>query len=316
MERENNSYEREINLADYWKVVWKRKILIMLVSVFVSLGTVVYSLRIEDVYQSSAVITPANRKMDGNSGFSTFAQQLGGFSGISLPASASISELLNLLKSNVLRERAIKRNDLLPLFFPERWDQEKKEWKKANEGAGRSTSYFIGSAFAMIKPHNGKKVQAAAGQGPTTWDGLRKLNSILIISNDIKDNTITITARHEDPEVAARIVDCMLATLMEHMSSESKRIAGVNKNYLENQLGRTVDPIIRQKIYNLIAQQIETSMMAEMKESFAFTIIDPPISADRKIFPNRKKIVTIGFVSSLFSGVFLAFMLEFRSKSR
>jgi len=68
--------------------------------------------------------------------------------------------------------------------------------------------------------------------------------------------------------MASKIVEYYLATLTNYMSSETKRVANTNRKYLEEQLVNTSDPFIKQKIYNLIAQQIETAMMAEVKENF------------------------------------------------
>ncbi|HLA50198.1 MAG TPA: GNVR domain-containing protein, partial [Thermodesulfovibrionia bacterium] len=76
------------------------------------------------------------------------------------------------------------------------------------------------------------------------------------------------------------------------------------------------DPLIRTKIYSLIAQQIETSMMAEVKENFAFKIIDPPRAPDKRIKPNRSRRVMISFMVSLFAGIFIAFLREYIEKAK
>ena len=151
---------------------------------------------------------------------------------------------------------------------------------------------------------------------PTVWDGLRMFNGITKVNNNAKDNTITISIEFYDPEMAAKMVEYFLATLTDHMSSETKRVAKTNRKYLEEQLEATADPLIKQKIYNLIAQQIETSMMSEVKENFAFKVIDPPKVPDKKIKPKRSQMVMISFVTSLFAGIFLAFFLEYISKVR
>jgi len=85
---------------------------------------------------------------------------------------------------------------------------------------------------------------------------------------------------------------------------------------LEEQLQKTADPLIRQKIYNLIAQQLETAMMAEVKENFAFKIIDPPKVPDRKIKPKRALMVVLSFSLALFMGVFIAFFMEYLERIR
>jgi uncharacterized protein involved in exopolysaccharide biosynthesis len=93
-------------------------------------------------------------------------------------------------------------------------------------------------------------------------------------------------------------------------------VATINRQYLEDQLGKTADPLIRQKIYNLIAQQLETSMMAEVKENFAFKIIDPPKVPDKKTAPKRTLMVVLSLIVSLCIGVFSAFFMEYLEKMK
>ena len=110
------------------------------------------------------------------------------------------------------------------------------------------------------------------------------------------------------------MVDYILTALNDHMRGESKRVAQANRKFLEEQLGMTADPLIRQKIYSLIASQIETAMMSEVKENFAFKVIDPPRVPDKKIKPKRSQMVILSLVASLFAGIFVAFFLEYIDK--
>jgi uncharacterized protein involved in exopolysaccharide biosynthesis len=100
------------------------------------------------------------------------------------------------------------------------------------------------------------------------------------------------------------------------MSSEAKRVASTNRKYLEQQLGSTADPFIKQKTYNMIAQQIETGMMAAVKENFAFKIIDPPLAPDKKEKPKRGQMAMLSLTAALFAGIFAAFFKEYLDKIR
>jgi uncharacterized protein involved in exopolysaccharide biosynthesis len=60
----------------------------------------------------------------------------------------------------------------------------------------------------------------------------------------------------------------------------------------------------------MIAQQIETGMMAEVKENFAFKVIDPPLAPDKKIKPQRVQIVLLSLVFSLIIGIGIALFME------
>jgi uncharacterized protein involved in exopolysaccharide biosynthesis len=100
------------------------------------------------------------------------------------------------------------------------------------------------------------------------------------------------------------------------MSYEAKRVANTNKKYLEVEIDKVADPFIRAKIYGLIAQQIETVMMAELKENFAFKMLDSPRIPDRRIKPKRTQMVLIAFIVAFFLGVMVAFVKEYTDKIR
>jgi uncharacterized protein involved in exopolysaccharide biosynthesis len=209
------------------------------------------------------------------SGVSGFAAQFG----IATPPSGNVTEIVNLLNSNILREKMIEKYNLLHVFF------KKEELEKQSEN---------------------KKI----------WAGLNYLKGALKVSYKQKDNIIEISMQFKDPKMAAEIVNYTISELTDYMSSEAKRVAETNKKYLESQIDKISDPFIKTKIYSLIAQQIEQSMMAEVKENFAFKVLDPPKVPDKRIKPKRRQMVMISFVTSLFAGIFAAFFKEYIEKVR
>lgn len=171
-----------------------------------------------------------------------------------------------------------------------------------------------------MKPADKKAVKKEPGV-PDIYDALRALDDIISIQ-DVKgkglvskDMTINIAAQFDDPVIAANLVQYFIAALNDHMSKEARRVAALNKKYLEEQLLQNSDPLIKQKIYTMIAQQVETAMMAEVKENFSFKVIDPPMVPDKKIKPKRAQMVVLSFVVSLFLAVFVVFALEYLEKN-
>lgn len=318
MTEEQKNYEQgheedEINLLDYWRVIRKRQKLIVRMVIAAVLTTVVISFLMSNIYRAKAVITPISSKESGagDSTLSVLALQFGVLPGIRLPGGSSAAEIVNLLKSNILREKVIDRYQLLPVLFYKKWDPEKKGWK---QGASLNPLDYVEKFINAIT----SATQAGTGENdpgvPDVWDGLRTLDEIVEISHNIRGNAITITVDYRDPQMAAKMVEYFLTTLTDHMSSETRRVASINRLYLEEQLAKTADPLIKQKIYNLIAQQLETSMMAEVKENFAFKVIDPPKVPDKKIKPKRIQMALLSFVVSVFMGVFLALFMEYLEK--
>lgn len=274
MERETELYEDEINLLDYIKVILKHKKLICYIVGIVVVATIIISLLMTPVYEAKAVITPVTKTGD-TSGASLLAAQFG----ITAPASSTMSEIVNLLKSNVLKEEVIRKHKLLPVFFTEKDLRGKTENEKM-------------------------------------WDGIRYLGDALNVKSNQKDNSIEVSMQFTDPKMAADIVNYTLIELNDYMSKEARRVAETNKQYLESQIDKTADPFIKTKIYTLIAQQIETSMMAEVKENFAFKVLDPPRIPDQRIKPKRTLMVITAFFISLFLGIFVAFGYEYWENHR
>jgi uncharacterized protein involved in exopolysaccharide biosynthesis len=199
--------------------------------------------------------------------------------GLASPASSNTSEIMNFLKSNILMDRIVKKHNLLSVLF---------------------------------KPDSLKIMT----EDQKSWKGIRAMAGILKFKLDQKNNAIEISAQYKDPDIAADIVRYTIDELNELMSSEAIRVADTNKKYLESQIDKTLDPFIRTKIYSMVAQQIETSMMAEVKENFAFKVIDPPRVPDTRIKPKRTQMVMIAFVVSIFIGIFVAFGKEYIDKIR
>ncbi len=298
--------DTEINLLDALRVVWRRRAFIAVFTLACALGAAMITLFMTDLYRASAILTPVNAKEKIGGELSLIAQQIGGLSGITLPSSGSSSEIVSLLNSNILKEKVIKDYDLLPVLFPGQWDREKKAWKVPDK------SFFRPSAISGFLTGSYRSAESPANaQGPTVWDGIRRLDEITKVNANAKDNTITLTVEFHDPVLAAKLAEHFLTALTLHMSGEAKRVAEVNRRYLVEQLGSSADPIIRQKIYNLIAQQVEVFMMSEVKENFAFKVIDPPRAADRRVWPRRSSIVELVFAASFLAASFGAFAIDY-----
>jgi len=309
MKNENTLYAQdEVNVFLYWRMIKKwRKLIGIFVAACVLL-TMIISFFLTNIYAAKAIIIPvASREMGGSGMAATLMQQVGGLPGISLPESASETEIITLLKSITLREAIITRYNLLPVLFPEKWDNKKKTWRKSGDFI--LNPFLLTERFRTRTSLADKSVPVHEDGVPTVWDGLRKLDKTVSVVSNRKENNISISVEAEDPVLAAQIVGYFLEALNEYMSGEAKRVATINRKYLEEQLLQTADPYIQQKIYNMIAQQIETSMMAEVKENFSFKILERPKAPDKKIWPKRSLIILISLLlSMLISGFFVAFM--------
>lgn len=268
-------HDDEINLLDLVKVLLRHKGFIVRFVLVVTIGTAIVALLMTKIYESRAVIAPVEAPA-AQSGLVAMAAQFG----IASPQASNYSEIVGLLKSDILMQRVMEKGKFRDVLF----DKDDLEGLSENE---------------------------------KVWEGIRLLKEdILTVKEQKKENTISISARYKDPAIAQRIAGTALTELTDHMTAEAKRVAGANMRHLETQVVNAADPFVRQKIYSLIAQQIETAMMAEAKENFAFKVIDPPRVPDKKVKPKRALMVVLAFVVSLFLGILLAFMREHYRRNR
>jgi uncharacterized protein involved in exopolysaccharide biosynthesis len=315
--QEQTTQQQPMPEMDFWRVLGKRKKLVFWLTIITALTTAVFSLFLPNIYEAAAVITTVAEKdtstsaamqMLSASGLAAMAD----VAGMSFPGGQKLNVLESYLKSNVVREKVITKHNLLPILFPRQWDDEKRTWKRSSPGLLTKT---VSSLSRAVSPNDPAMQKPAEDGAPTISAGLRVLQPMVTIKSNVKANTLTITVDHRDPRIAAEIVAYILDTLQDHLSEEKKRNANENRDYLKEQLVRAVDPLTRQKIYSLLAKQIETALMAEVKGNI-FTVIDPPRVPDRKVKPNRTQLVGMSIVMSLFVGVFLAVFLEKREQAR
>lgn len=311
----------KIDLFALWDITWKRKNILFLISGFMVTMSAVSSLFLPNIYEAKAVIIPVQRERD------MAAALMGNLSSIiGLPGSTQSSDLVLLLQSKLFREKTIQDYNLMPVLFKHQWDEEKNDWKRIKgvntEGAKKvktEDKFTLNSHslfFIAVIPYlpDDKQAIKKDKEIPDIWDALRALEATIRIDNNIMDKTVVISAEADSPDGAANMANIFLTSLNDYMSNDAKRVAAINKKYLEDQLIRTADPLIKQKIYNLIAQQVEASMMAEVKENCFFRIIDPPKAPDIKIKPKRALMVMSSFLVSMFIGFIVILFLELWKK--
>ena len=272
MGERRGSAERQINIINNLKVVLRHKLLVSCILAGGVILAVIVAIVSTPVFQAKAVILPIQKPGDQTASGGTLGN-IAAQMGVGAP-SLNKSEIINLLKSEVLREQVIRKYELLPVMFERKLLQSRTEERNM-------------------------------------WSGMKYLRSATEVVTNPKDAAIVVTFDYPDRKLSAQILTLILKELTERMSGEAKRVAEANKKYLESQVDTTADPFIKAKIYALIADQIENMMMAEVKENFAFKVIDPPRAPLDKIRPKRLIIVLASFIVFLFLGVLAAFGREY-----
>ena len=274
--------EDDISLLDYWRVLVKHKWLIVAITFICTAAATAAAFLMTPIYRAEVLLAPVSEQ--GSQGrLSALAGQLGGLAslaGIDIGgAGASEDEAIATLRSRALIEQFIKDEELLPVLFHEKWDDERGRWKVDDP----------------------EKI-------PTLWDAVTLFSEqIRSVFENKRTGLVTLRIEWTDPHQAARwanlLVERVNAKLRERAIEQARR----SIDYLNRELEKTTIVELRQAIYRLIEGQINKIMLANVRDEYAFKVIDPAVVPEKHIRPKRRQMLIIGLVLGLILGVLSAF---------
>lgn len=266
----------EIDVIALLQVLWRYKYFVMVVAAIFSVVAIYMALAATPIYRAEVVVTEVQD--DGAGGTNSLMRRFGGLASI---AGFNLSGATKGLESKaVLRSRYLA-----------------EEFIRRNDLA------------AELLP--------SGDQRQTIWFAVRSfLERVRGISEDKDRGTITVTIEWTDPEVAARWANQYVALANELLRKRALDDANRNIQYLNEQIAKTDVVEIQRVMYSLVESETKTQMLANAREEYAFTIVDPAVAPEQRIKPRRTLMVLTGGVLGLLVGSFLAFAHNVWSRYR
>lgn len=289
MDSKNNNYQNEdIDIWDFFLYVWHSKFKIFLITSFFTLISILYILIAPPKFTSSAMVSPV-----GDSSFSMVGAQysgLAGLTGIDLGvATSNKSDLaIEILKSrNFYKNFISNRNLEAKLFAVKKWD------KKSNKLVYDQSKYNLEKAewlpYEKLDTHISHKI----------W-----IDNILSIDRDVQTGFITISIKHQSPEVSFEILSLLLEDIDKNLRSRDIVSSTKAIEYLESELIKTSSEDLKNLFYGIIKDQTNKKMIAITNPEFIFEIIDPPYIPDIKSEPKSLLILISFFILGFFISIF------------
>jgi uncharacterized protein involved in exopolysaccharide biosynthesis len=269
-------YEEDvIDLGQYWTALRPNLWKIALLSLAVGVATLLYMFTMPNIYQATAVITSEKDERRQNPSLGALASM-----GIDVGGPSRVEDLETLFKSNDLAVRVFKKYNPWPILLGDKYDPATGGIK-----ASAKNSYF-----------GREKKNKPLGD----WDTIRAVKGRLRVSVVKKVNTISVSFESPSAEGSTEIVKYFLEEGKSRLQEEALDRATKNKKFIEEQIGKTVDALNRDRLFSLLSQEVEREMMARNREQFGFRVIDSPRVPDRKLRPARAK---VALVATLISGI-------------
>lgn len=282
-ERYPRQYEEDvIDLGIYCAILRKQWWKIVLLSLAAGVVTLIYMFTMPNIYQATAIITPSVDEKKQNPALGALASF-----GVSIGGPSSIEDLESLFKSNDLVVRVFRKYNLWPIVFADKFDNV----------TGKINPAWPDRVFGGVK----------GPMPPGDWDAIRAAKDSLKVSVNKKASTVSISFESPSAEGSASIVKYFLDEGKSRLQEEALDRATKNKKFIEEQIGKTIDALNRDRLYSLLGQEVEREMMARNREQFGFRVIDSQRVPDRKSGPRRGLIAVAATLSAGF--VFFVYIL-------
>lgn len=271
--------EFEIDLSQLAKILIQRKKQIILTTLVFFLGGIVIALAIPNKYTAYTIISPrSNESASSLSQFTARLGQLASSAGMEsfTSSSANSAVAIEILRSRVFLTEFVDIHNLVPpLFATKGWDDDAQQWIY--------DSSVFDSEKGSWKPE--------ATPLPTNHQKYSAMKNILEVVKqkdtgfyEIRLTTASPTASHE---WLTQLVDDINEHMRKRTLTESKK----SIEYLTRQINEARLTEIRSLFYALLEREIQNQMLANAKQSYVFTVIDPSVIPEKKSSPNRMLII-------------------------
>jgi uncharacterized protein involved in exopolysaccharide biosynthesis len=259
-----------------WEVLWEQKLLIAAIGSVFAIGSVIVALLLSPVYRSEAVLAPVSAGQPQG-----LASELGGLAslaGIRLGGGNETNTYVAILRSRSFAESFIRDHDLMKVFFANEWDPATEGWRNPD-------------------------------RQPTMFNTVKYFReNVFIVQEDLTTGLVTIAVEWYDPNLAAAWVNDLVMRINEETRQRALREAQQNLRYLRAQLEAASVVELRRAISQLIENEMNTEMLAEAREEYAFKVVDPGMVPTQRVRPHRTLIVVASTVLGGLLAIFIALL--------
>jgi uncharacterized protein involved in exopolysaccharide biosynthesis len=349
MSTENNKQdtgEISINFGEIFKSLKNNSLLILITSVFFATIGGIYSFTLDNEYESISKVLPESTSNAGLSGNLGSLSSLAGLAGINLGNGQNNGDLLTPgIYPNIVQSSPFLRE----LIIQKLYNPKTKSWGTVKEYLNQDNSNAPFQFFKekksekitdIVKPMQGRSTDLLA-LSPAEANALGQLKTTIKIEPDKKSPAILISAKFNDPLVAANMTSLIqnqltkyiinyrteksrkeLQFLQERQSDARKRYdlalftlsnyKDQNRNVFkfvardqEKKLQYEVD--LAFNIYSTLSSQLTEAKIKVQKDTPVFKTLEPAQVNESKVNPNRT-LITLG---ALFFGLFISLIYVF-----
>ncbi|WP_115719144.1 Wzz/FepE/Etk N-terminal domain-containing protein [Gallaecimonas mangrovi] len=287
--------EGEVDLKDLFILLWRSKVLILIISAVCAIGGYITSKFMPEKYQSQALISPVST--DQNS--SSIMGQLGSIAsiaGLSMGTTGTVDQTtlaLQILQSRQFISNFILKHKILAtLMATNSWDAKRNSFEY-------NLNIYNPKNEIWLKNKNGMSLKPSLVSATNYF-----LNKVMTVAPDSEASGMTtVSVSFYSPVICRQWVEWLISDLNETMRMRDMKDAKNSIAYLNGQLESTTVADTRAMLYQLIEQKTTTLMLTQVRREYAFQTVDPAVTAEHPSSPKPKLALIVGFILGLFLSV-------------
>ncbi len=295
--------EDEIDLRELWQTILKGKKIIAIITTVVVIFTLVYALKLPNVYKSQTVLIPTESKAGG----------LGGLGGLAAMAGISIGGG-GSMTPDVAFNSLLDNYDFMKKFVV------RNKFDVYYEDADRDKNYVFALGFRGVydlfksSPNEDKEKDLEKED----FLIIKNIKKNMSISADKKSGLITVSYSDSDRKFSPIIVKAFLHDASEYLVKNNLQIINRKLGYFEKELNKAESFELRQSISGMVSSILKEKVMMKSKKYYQCDVLTAatPAYIRDKSKPKRALILIVSFITSIILGVFLVFFLEFIKGSK
>ena len=315
---ENNNYPQaqhqvmddEIDLLELWNVLWKGKWLIIAITFVFAVGSVAYALWLPDLYRTEVLLSPAAEEGSTGVGLGGLGQLggLAGLAGINLGGgSAGVSpkdKALAIMQSRFFIKDFFNRHELIVPFMG----------TKPGEASG--TVEIDPELFDAANQQWVREVEPPKTAAPSDEEVYEAFSELLQVAEDELTGLITLSLEWYDPNQIKDWIGWLVEDVNNYMREDDLTESQDAIAYLTEQLQKTSLVEMRNVFFNLIEDQTQNVMLADVREEYAFEILDPAAVPEKKSAPGRALICILGTLLGGMLAVLFVLLKHYASREK
>ena len=259
-----------------------------LVSILVpSLAGLLYALIATSLFRADVIIISNQEEGESLVNLSRQYSGLAAMAGINLGGGRGLVDKtdrsLAILTSRSFIEEFVQKQNIRKHLFSNLWDTKQNSWKEGEPSAALTYKLMMGN--------------------------------VIEVDIDRRTNLITISVTWEDPVLAAQWANLIIEDINKKIREQEIQELQKSIDFVQARLDNSDSSgSLNTVMFNLIEELTKKVMIANVREEFAFKIIDPAVVPELKYKPSKTNIVIISFLMGLLISMFSIASISYTKK--